>query len=187
MPHPIVMLERLNEFLDKKLSSLGRDGVSAVEAASWLVEAGLLDRAKQPIKKLRALLRAGKVKGAYQFPNKRWVIVNRSRLPDGIQRVVPLPEAAQSLGLSHRTLKEHARSGRLKPLNFGSAGPFFLEEELRRFHRENIDRSFRMLFPGEEKELGPVDLDRFRRQLYYLRSDIRLIAERIEELIKLLD
>jgi len=180
------MLDKLNEFIEKKLSSLGRDGVSAVEAAMWLVEAGFLDRSKSPLKRLRGLLRAGKIRGAYQFPNRRWVIVNRSRLPDGIQRVVPLREAAHILGMSKRAVREHARAGRLRPLSFGAAGPFFLEEELRRFYQEHVDRSFHLLFPQQEEALGAVDLDRLRRQLYYLRSDIRLIAERIEELIKLL-
>lgn len=177
----------ISAFLEKKLATLKRDGAPAVEAAQWLTKAGLLARDKMPEKRLRAFLRAGKIRGAYQFPNKRWVIINRSRLPDGIQRVVPLKEAAETLHISERAIRQHVEAGSLKPLNFGPATLLFLEEEITKFYRNILNRTFRLLFPKDEKELGLGDIDKLRRQLYYLRSDIRLIAERIEELIRLLE
>jgi hypothetical protein len=176
----------INAFLNEKLSTLGRDGASAVEAAAWLSAAGLLDKGTSPDKHLRELLRTGKIMGAYQFPNKRWVIVNRSRLPDGIKRVVPIREAVKILRVSKATLKQHVLAGTLTPLDFGSSLLFFLEEDLKQFGDEAAGKPYDLLFPDEKKKKRS-EIDKLRRQLYYLRSDVRLIAERIEELIRLLD
>ena len=176
----------INAFLNEKLSSLGRDGASAVEAATWLSAAGLLDKGASPSKHLRELLRAGKIMAAYQFPNKRWVIINRSRLPDGIKRVIPLKEAAKTLRLSKASMKEHVAAGSLIPLDFGTSLLYFLEEELKRFGSEAAGKPYDLKFPDEKKK-KQSEIDKLRRQLYYLRSDVRLIAERIEELIRLLD
>lgn len=175
----------ISAFLEKKLSSSKRDGVSAVEGAEWLMAENLLSSKKQPHKRLRALLRAGKIKGAYQFPNKRWVIINRSRLPDGIQRVVPIKEAAINLKVAEASLRNAVDSGVLESLRFGPSMLFFLEEELNRYRQKYIERSYKLMFPKEDRR-EKTDVDRLKRQLYYLRSDVRLIAERIEELIRLL-
>lgn len=175
----------ISSFIEKKLSSAKRDGVSAVEAAGWLTEQKLLLENKQPHKKLRALLRAGKIKDAYQFPNQRWVIINRSRLPDGIQRVVPIKEAAINLRVAETSLRSAVESGVLKSLSFGPSMMFFLEDDLKRYRQKYIERSYELLFPKEGRR-EKTDLDRLKRQLYYLRSDVRLIAERIEDLIRLL-
>jgi len=175
----------ISSFLERTLSSLKRDGVSAVEAVEWLTSENLLPSKKQPRKQLRILLRAGKIKGAYQFPNKRWVIINRSRLPDGIQRVVPIKEAAINLSVSEESLRNAIDSGAIEPLKFGPGMLFFLEEELGHYRQKYIERSYKLMFPKEDRR-DKTDLDRLKRQLYYLRSDVRLIAERIEELIRLL-
>jgi hypothetical protein len=175
----------ISSFLERKLSSLKRDGVSAVEAAEWLTAENLLAGDKQPHKKLRSLLRAGKIKGAYQFPNKRWVIINRSRLPDGIQRVVPIKEAAFNLKVSAASLRSAVDAGELESLSFGPSMLFFLEDELNRYRQKYIERSYKLMFPKDDR-WDKTDVDRLKRQLYYLRSDVRLIAERIEELIRLL-
>jgi len=174
----------INRHLQKQLNSLKRDGVTVVEAAQWLVAAGLLDEKHQPDARLREMLREGKIKGAYQFPNKRWVIVNNSRLPDGVQRVVPVKEATRTLKMSAATLDDFVANGTLKALKFGDAPSLFLEEELRRFQKKYAESELDL--PGVVKK-GSLPLDKLKRQLYYLRSDIRLLAERIEELIKMLD
>lgn len=176
----------ISSYLQKQLSSAGRDGVSVGEAAVWLSDAGLLSPETHPEERLRDLLREGKIKGAYQFPNKRWVIVNNAKLPDGVQRVVPVKEAARTLGLGEKTLRRFVAEGKLAALDFGPSPLAFLEEELKRFHREHVDRTYELGLPMRAGRKA-ADLDKLKRQLYYLRSDVRLIVERIEELIKLLD
>ena len=178
--------EAISAFLENRLISLNRDGVSAVEAADWLIEKNLLAGEKQPLKHLRTLLGAGKIKGAYQFPNKRWVIINRSRLPDGIQRVVPIKEAAANLRMPEASLRDAVAHHHLQRLDFGPSMFLFLENELKRYHREYIEKSLLLELPADDRQKA-TDLVRLKRQLYYLRSDIRLIAERIEELIRLLE
>ena len=176
----------ISTFLEKRLISLKRDGVSSVEAADWLIEKNLLTGEKQPLKRLRSLFRAGKIKGAYQFPNKRWVIINRSRLPDGIQRVVPIKEAAASLRVSEASLRHAVDQNHIELLDFGPSIFLFLENELKRYHQEYVEKSFMLKFPVDDMQ-KKTELGRLKRQLYYLRSDVRLIAERIEELIRLLE
>jgi hypothetical protein len=178
--------EAISAFLESQLVSLNRDGVSAVEAADWLIEKGLLAGDKQPYKHLRFLLRTGKIKGAYQFPNKRWVIINRSRLPDGIQRVVPIKEAATNLRMSEASLRDAVSLQQLQRLEFGPSMFLFLENELKRYNREYIEKSLLLELPPDDRR-KETELVRLKRQLYYLRSDVRLIAERIEELIRLLE
>ena len=176
----------INSVLQKKLSSLKRDGVSVQEAADWLVESGSLSKSTRPPKLLRVLLREGKINGAYQFPNKRWVVINRTRLPDGIQRVIPMKEAAEWLNLSEGSLRRFLKEEKLEPLKFGPTVHLFLEDELTRFRAKFLDRSYEIEFPHETKRKR-TDPDKLKRQLYYLRSDIRLIVERIDELIKLIE
>ncbi len=178
--------QAMSSHIQKRLASFKRDGVSAAEAAEWLLEASLLDKDKQPHTRLLILLRDGKIKGAYQFPNKRWVVVNTSRFPDGIQRVIPIKEAAKSLKISEKSLRGFLKGGEIHSLDFGPTPPLFYEEELRRFHREVLDPAYELDFAKNFKR-GRTDYDKLKRQLYYLRSDIRLIVERIEELIRLLE
>jgi len=177
--------KKISKTLQQQLQSLKRDGVSVVEAAIWLSDAGLFSEDFQTEKRLRSLLREGKMKGAYQFPNKRWVIVNNSRLPDGIQRVVPIKETAKTLKLSEKKLREFMGNGEITPLDFGPSPILFLEEEIKRFREETLEAS--ELFALKEVTRTRNELDKLKRQLYYLRADVRLIAERIEELIQLLE
>lgn len=172
--------------IQKRLTSLQRDGVATVEAVEWLIEAELLSKDKQPHARLLTLLRLGRIKGAYQFPNKRWVVVNNSRFPDGIQRVVPMREAAKTLDISEKSLRRFVDEGAIHPLEFGDTPALFLEDEIRRFRTEVLDPSYEMEFLKNFTK-GQTDYDKLKRQLYYLRSDIRLIVERIEDLIRLLE
>jgi predicted site-specific integrase-resolvase len=178
--------KEISEFLLTKLSTLARDGVSVIEAAEWLNKSGKLSGVNHAQKRLRDLLREGKIKGAYQFPNKRWVIVNRSRLPDGIQRVVPIKEAVKILKISEPRLRRFTQEGKLKSLEFGPAVFVFLEDEIKEFQRKYVERSYGTIIPGVPPSQN-TELEKLRRQLYYLRSDFRLIVERIEEMIRLLE
>ena len=65
----------INEFLQNQLKQKGLNTISANEAASWLDRAGLLkDSPTRPGKPLRDLLRAKKIIGGRQEPNRRWFI-----------------------------------------------------------------------------------------------------------------
>jgi len=176
----------MSSHIQKRLGALKRDGVAVGEATEWLLEAGLLAKDKQPHTRLLTFLREGKIKGAYQFPNKRWVVVNTSHFPDGLQRVIPIKDAAKSLKISEKSLRGFLRAGDVRSLDFGPTPALFHEEELRRFHKEVLDPTYELEFATNLKR-GKTDYDKLKRQLYYLRSDIRLIVERIEELIRLLE
>ena len=182
----MVNAKAISSHIQKRLTSQKRDGAAAGEVTEWLIEEGLLKENKQPHTRLLTLLRDGKIKGAYQFPNKRWVVIRSARFPDGLQRVIPIKEAAKSLKISEKALRQFLKDGRIKALDFGQTPPLFHEDELRRFRNEVLDPSYDLgLVKGLGK--GQTDFDKLKRQLYYLRSDIRLIVERIEELIRLLE
>ena len=71
-------IERINEHLQSRLLSECREEVSAVQAARWLDEQGILaDRKDRPGLPLRRLLRRGLIDGAEQRPRSpygRWRI-----------------------------------------------------------------------------------------------------------------
>lgn len=68
-------ISKINDFLQENLRRKGLYEVSAVEAARWLNQAGLLrDSLSRPGLPLRKLLRDGKIVGQRQEPNKRWFI-----------------------------------------------------------------------------------------------------------------
>ena len=74
----------INRFIQGELSRKGGGCVSAVEAATWLDDGGLLrDSVSRPGKPLRDLLRAHRIIGQRQEPNSRWFICReRSTVED---------------------------------------------------------------------------------------------------------
>lgn len=65
----------LNNFIQAKLKELNRSEINAVELAEILDVAGLLkDNVSRPGLSLRQYLRSNKIKGGFQYPNKRWVV-----------------------------------------------------------------------------------------------------------------
>ena len=102
--------EVIAAFLQRRLHQLGLDEAPAVEAATWLDEAGLLrDSAGRPGLPLRKLLRAGTIPNGEQrppFPNGRWFIVQErvGTLRDGSSRASgetlnPGPDSAAPTGV----------------------------------------------------------------------------------------
>lgn len=71
-------IDKVNAFLQKELIKRRQFEVPAVKAAGWLEEAGLLnDSPTKPGLPLRNLLRAKKISGQVQIPNRkhgRWFI-----------------------------------------------------------------------------------------------------------------
>lgn len=66
---------KINAFLQHELRRRGLSEVTAVEAAEWLERAGILkDSKSRPGLPLRNLLRAKKITGQRQEPNRRWFI-----------------------------------------------------------------------------------------------------------------
>lgn len=65
----------INEFVQRRLAALDLESTTAVEAAKWLDEANLLkDSVERRGKPLRDLMRAGRIVGQRQEPNRRWYI-----------------------------------------------------------------------------------------------------------------
>jgi hypothetical protein len=72
-------IDVINDHIQQQLRIRGMSEVTAVEAARWLEDAGLLkDSASRPGKPIRVLLRAARITGQRQEANSRWFI-NRKR------------------------------------------------------------------------------------------------------------
>jgi hypothetical protein len=119
-------LKDINEFLQDELSRRGLPEASAVEAASWLEEAGLLsDSETRPGKPLRDLLRDGAIDASEQRPprkNGRWFIV-RHKARTGEVRMPRLILAAAP------QIRSVARSGRSRSAT-GVAAEAFLDRAM---------------------------------------------------------
>jgi hypothetical protein len=93
-------IAEINRFLAQKIVDENITEIDAVSAARWLDKAGLLkDSAHRLGLPLRKHLRAGKINGAYQYPNHRWVIRRSSK-----ESIFSVKEAANDLGLSEHAI-----------------------------------------------------------------------------------
>lgn len=71
----VMDVDAINSHIQQQLRVRGQKSTTAVEAARWLDEAGLLkDSSSRPGKPLRDLLRANRVTGQRQEMNSRWFI-----------------------------------------------------------------------------------------------------------------
>lgn len=174
-------------FLQRRLAQSGLDEVTAVEAAVWLDDAGVLkDSPTRPGLPLRELLRAGKILHAEQrppSPNGRWYIVREgsqdagrwtrpsttlhrdeglgvsTRSGAGNQR--PLPARAEELGGTRGVSVVQDDASVKAFLRAGLLARGFVG-----FHRfKRIDLTLVPAVPGvyvvlREKESRPVFLDR---------------------------
>lgn len=75
------LVQRINDFLQRKLKHSNRSHVEPREANDWLEREGLLDQDKtRPGRQLRILLRSGLIKYARQGgPGGRWKIYAAKR------------------------------------------------------------------------------------------------------------
>ena len=68
-------IDAINDHVQQQLRIRGMASVTAVEAARWLNDAGLVgDSPHRPGLPLRNLLRDGRITGQRQEPNSRWFI-----------------------------------------------------------------------------------------------------------------
>jgi hypothetical protein len=87
-------IDAINRFLQEQLAHRDIDCATAVDAAEWLDQAGLLaDSADRPGLPLRRLLRAQKIQGQRQEPNGRWHI-DRVGASAGVKRIEETPGAS---------------------------------------------------------------------------------------------
>ena len=144
----------ITDFLQRRLAILGREDATAVQAARWLDEAGLLsDSASRPGKPLRDLLRAGKIEHAEQRPsasNGRWFIV--SQTASSFERDIP---AAGRIASTAPRLSPIADMGRTR--RAPSCNPQDVQRALAALDREAIKVLARD-WPGGLRELDQPGL-----------------------------
>jgi hypothetical protein len=94
------VVDDINFYIQARLRRQGLDEVPAIEAATWLDEAGLLkDSGSRPGLPLRKLLRTGRIRGAIQRPETRygrWYIGRSEQPAAGRGGRDPITAGAQS-------------------------------------------------------------------------------------------
>jgi len=95
----VIDIDAINRLIQSRLHHLGRANVTAVEAALWLDEAGLLaDSRARPGKPLRVLLRAGRVPEGRQHGRFWYIHVGSIESPE-LRRPPVVSAVAPSTGL----------------------------------------------------------------------------------------
>jgi len=111
----LASVAEINRYLSQKFEDEGNTEIDAITAGRWLNERGLLkDSGQRPGLPLRKLLRAGKINGAYQYPNRRWVIRQSNK-----EIAYSVKEAATELGLTEHAIYQRIERGLLKPEKLG--------------------------------------------------------------------
>ncbi len=105
----------INRFLSQKLTEENLEEIDAISAGQWLNDEGLLkDSLQRPGLPLRKLLRAGKINGSFQYPNRRWVIRQSNK-----ETAYSVRETATELGLTEHAIYKRIERGLLKPEKLG--------------------------------------------------------------------
>lgn len=165
-------ISEINNFLQSHLNQSEEKSLSATEAAHLLDEAGLLkDSAHRPGLPLRRHLRAGKIMGAKQEPNKRWIIQATND-----PKMYSVKEAAEELEISQQAVRQRIDSGKIEPFELGNK-KLISEMELR---KERIQRGL------EEKPFSVEAKDSIKREIMAIRFEAENILNRIDSLEKLL-
>ena len=105
----------VNNFIQDKLKELGGEEITTVVMAELLEKAGILKDSKhRPGLPLRNYLRAGRIEGAYQYPNKRWVI-----RPIDRETKLTVKQAADELEITEHALYKRIERGSIVPEKIG--------------------------------------------------------------------
>jgi hypothetical protein len=164
-------IAEINRFLQEKLRELGKAEIEAVPAAALLDQQGLLsDSQHRRGLPLRKLLRAGKIKGAYQYPNARWVI----RKTTG-EDMYSVKEAARELGLSENAIYKRLEKGLIKYEVLGEKSMMIPASEI---ELEKQQRS------GEDTNFNNEQLV---YQLGLLKRSVQDITERMQTVVRHID
>ncbi len=126
----------INNFIHEKLKEKGSEEISAIEMANLLDEAGILkDSKERPGLPLRNYLRAGRIEGGYQYPNRRWVIRSVKR-----EKKLTIKQAADKLNITEQALYKRINRGMILTEKNGDAigiAMSIIEKEKKK-NRENI-------------------------------------------------
>ena len=164
-------IAEINRFLQEKIRELGVAEIEAVPAAALLEQKGLLnDSQHRKGLPLRKLLRAGRIKGAYQYPNARWVIRKTSS-----EDMYSVKEAAKMLGLSEKAIYKRLEKGLTQHEILGEKSLVIPESEIL---KEKQQRS-------PQTEI--YDTAQFTYQLTRLKQNVRDISDQLQTIIRQID
>lgn len=165
----VASIAEINNFIQSKLKELNKEQISAVKMAGYLDEAELLsDSSSRPGLPLRRLLRAGKIIGAEQLPNKRWLIKHCSG-----EELYSVSEAAAELRVTPQAVHAMVQENRIKHERLGKSIVIPKLEVV----AKKLSRS-RQAFSG--KEFLEQKASYSGLLLYEIKSEIKSIRDEIE-------
>lgn len=163
----------INRYLAQRLMDENSDEIDLITAAKWLNDQGVLkDSLQRPGLPLRKLLRAGKINGAFQYPNRRWVIRHSKK-----ETAYSVKEAAEELGLSEHAIYKRIERGLLKPEKLGPKTIVISKSELL---RQQIEHQ-----PAQHMEPGaPLhdQISSLKQQIVHLQSQLSQVSTKVDQL-----
>jgi predicted DNA-binding transcriptional regulator AlpA len=158
----------INRFLAQKIDDENINEIDAVSAARWLDEAGLLkDSTHHPGLPLRKHLRAGKINGAYQYPNRRWVIRRSNK-----ESIFSVKEAANELGLTEHAIYKRIERGLIKPEILGEKSIVIPKSEIIREQQ------------ARNKETDIYNTGQFNYQISTIKQQLQRIQSEMDSVMK---
>jgi hypothetical protein len=186
----LASISEINRYFYQKLRDENIDEIDLITAARWLDEQGLLkDALQRPGLPLRKMLRSGKINGAFQYPNRRWVIRKSAKEPG-----YSVKEAAAELGLSEHAIYKRIERGLLIPEKFGPKSFVISREELLRQQKEYspAERTVQSVHPDDQKQRSaqpfasgtlPSDqISSIKQQLLNLQSQLIRVITNLDHL-----
>jgi hypothetical protein len=163
----------INRHLAEYLKKENLPEIDLITASRWLHKEGFLKDAKErPGLPLRKLLRSGKIDGAHQYPNRRWVIRQTDKEP-----AYSVKEAAAELGLSEHAIYKRIARGLLKPQNLGPKSFVIPKSEILRQQNEHMP-----LDSGPQDVPCDERLNRIKQQLQKLQTDLARVVADVDQL-----
>jgi predicted DNA-binding transcriptional regulator AlpA len=158
----------INRYLSQKLENGNIEEIDAVSAAQLLHDEGLLkDSVHRRGLPLRKLLRAGKIHGAHQYPNRRWVIRRSSK-----ESIFSVKEAASELGLTQHAIYKRIERGLIKPEILGEKTIVIPRSEI---IREQQSRN---------KETDIYNSGQFHYQISTIKQQLQQIQGEMDSVMK---
>ena len=163
----------INRFLVQKLESENINEVDAISAARWLHDEGLLkDSVHRRGLPLRKLLRADKIHGAHQYPNRRWVIRRSSK-----ESIFSVKEAASELGLTQHAIYKRIERGLIKPEILGEKTIVIPKSEIIR-EQQSRNKETDIYNSGQFH----YQISTIKRQLQQIQGEMNSVMKKITDL-----
>ncbi len=132
----------------------------------------LKDSVNRPALPLRKLLRAGKINGAHQYPNRRWTIRRSTK-----ENIYSVKETATELGLTEHAVYKRIERGLIKPEILGEKTIVIPKSEIIR-EQQARNKETGILNTGQMQ----YQISTIKQQLQNIKGEMDILLQKISTL-----